>query len=116
MVDVDGAVTEDASDPTLSDNGSITFDDADATDLSDAGVALSTTFTTGPAIPAPGHGPRESRSTLGAPGRPRRHGELVFDFANSEVQYLAVGETVRRPTPSRLRMTAERPTPPTRKM
>ena len=96
MVDVDGAVTEDASDPTLSDNGSITFDDADATDLSDAGVALSTTSTTGPAIPASLATALTSAVTLSGDTSAAHDGTVnwSFDLANSEVQYLAAGETV----------------------
>ena len=96
VVDVDGAVTEDASDPTLSDNGSITFDDADATDLSDAGVALSTTSTTGPAIPASLATALTSAVTLSGDTSAAHDGTVnwSFDLANSEVQYLADGETV----------------------
>ena len=59
-------------------------------------MALSTTSTTGPAIPASLATALTSAVTPRGDTRrrPRRHGELVFDLANSEVQYLAAGETV----------------------
>jgi VCBS repeat-containing protein len=51
VVDVNGAVTEDASTPTLTDSGSITFAELDETDVISSSVALASTSTTGPAIP-----------------------------------------------------------------
>jgi VCBS repeat-containing protein len=51
VVDVNGAVTEDASTPMLTDSGSITFAEVDETDLITSSVALTSTSTTGPSIP-----------------------------------------------------------------
>ena len=52
VVDVAGAVTEDAATPNLTDSGSVTFAEVDDTDLISSSVALSSMSTTGPAIPA----------------------------------------------------------------
>ncbi|WP_345324532.1 DUF4347 domain-containing protein, partial [Novipirellula rosea] len=52
VVDVTGAVTEDATAPNLTDSGSVTFAEADETDLINSSVALSSTTTTGPTIPS----------------------------------------------------------------
>ena len=51
VVDVDGAVTEDASTPDLTDSGSINFADVDDTDVISSSVAVTNTTTTGPAVP-----------------------------------------------------------------
>jgi VCBS repeat-containing protein len=51
IVDVTGAVTEDASTPTLTDSGSITFAEVDETDVITSSVAIASTSTTGPSIP-----------------------------------------------------------------
>ncbi len=94
VVDVAGAVTEDAATPNLTDSGSVTFAEVDDTDLISSSVALSTTSTTGPAIPA-------SLSTalstaLGITQTGTNDGSIAWNFsvANSLTQYLADGETV----------------------
>ena len=51
VVDVTGAVTEDAATPNLTDSGSVTFAEVDDTDLIGSSVSLTSTATTGPAIP-----------------------------------------------------------------
>ena len=96
VVDVDGAVTEDATDPNLSDSGSITFTDNDTTDLSGATVALDTTATTGPAIPTSLLTALGSAVGLSGDTAAANNGTITwgFELANSEVQYLAEGETV----------------------
>ena len=43
VVDVDGAVVEDASTPNLTDNGSVTFDELDETDVITSSVAIKST-------------------------------------------------------------------------
>ncbi|XZE19694.1 VCBS domain-containing protein [Pirellulaceae bacterium SH449] len=94
VVKVDGAVTEDASTPTLTDSGSITFAEIDETDVISSSVALSSTSTTGPAIPADLATALTSAVTLTQTGT--NDGTIVWDFAiaNSLTQYLAEGETV----------------------
>ncbi len=80
-----GAVTEDAADPTLSDTGTITFDDVDLIDVhtvsstADAGNLLGGTL--GVAVTAPASGAGAGTVTW------------TYQVANSAVQYLAVGET-----------------------
>ncbi len=80
-----GAVTEDAADPTLSDTGTITFDDVDLIDVhtvsstADAGNLLGGTL--GVAVSAPASGAGAGTVTW------------TYQVANSAVQYLAVGET-----------------------
>ena len=51
VVDVDGAVVEDAATPNLTDNGSVAFDELDETDVITSSVAIKSTTTTGPAVP-----------------------------------------------------------------
>ncbi|XZE19693.1 VCBS domain-containing protein [Pirellulaceae bacterium SH449] len=94
VVKVDGAVTEDASTPTLTDSGSITFAEVDETDVISSSVALTNTSTTGPAIPADLETALASAVTLTQTGT--NDGTIVWDFAlaNSLTQYLAAGESV----------------------
>jgi VCBS repeat-containing protein len=94
VVDVNGAVTEDASTPTLTDSGSITFAEVDETDVISSSVALASTSTTGPAIPTDLATALSSAVNLTQTGT--NDGTIVWDFslANSLTQYLAAGETV----------------------
>jgi VCBS repeat-containing protein len=94
VVDVTGAVTEDASTPTLVDSGSVTFADLDETDVLNSSVALTSTSTTGPAIPAGLATALNSAVSLTQTGT--NDGTVVWDFslANNLTQYLAAGETV----------------------
>ncbi|MER8809930.1 VCBS domain-containing protein, partial [Mesorhizobium australicum] len=93
VVDVTGAVTEDAA-ATLTDSGSVTFTEVDATDIISSSAALTGTATSGPAIPAglaTALGTALSISQTGS-----NDGTIGWDFAlnNSLAQYLAAGETV----------------------
>ena len=94
VVDVTGAVTEDAATPNLTDSGSVTFAEVDDTDLISSSVALSSTSTTGPAIPAGLTTALNTALTLTQTGT--NDGSIAWDFsvANSLTQYLADGETV----------------------
>ncbi len=94
VVDVNGAVTEDASTPSLTDSGSVTFAEVDDTDLITSSVALTTTSTTGPAIPAGLATALSSALSLNQTGT--NDGTIVWNFnlANNLTEYLAVGETV----------------------
>jgi VCBS repeat-containing protein len=94
VVDVTGAVTEDASTPILTDSGSITFAEVDDTDVISSSVALTSTSTTGPAIPTALATALSSALSLTQTGT--NDGTIVWDFAlaNSLTQYLAAGETV----------------------
>ncbi|MGB7344042.1 MAG: cadherin domain-containing protein [Pirellulaceae bacterium] len=94
VVDVAGAVTEDASTPNLTDSGSVTFAEVDDTDVLNSSVALSGTSTTGPAIPAGLSTALNSAMSLTQTGT--NDGTIDWDFtvANSLTQYLADGETV----------------------
>ena len=94
VVDVDGAVTEDASTPDLTDSGSINFADVDDTDVISSSVAVTNTTTTGPAIPAGLTTALNSALSLNQTGT--NDGSIAWDFsvANSLTQYLAEGETV----------------------
>ena len=94
VVDVTGAVIEDATTPTLTDNGSVTFGELDETDVITSSVALTNTATTGPAIPAGLATALASAVTLNQTGT--NDGSIAWDFnvANSLVQYLADGETI----------------------
>ena len=94
VVDVVGAVTEDASTPNLSDSGSITFGEVDDTDLVNSSVVLTNTVTTGPAVPAGFATALSSALSLTQTGT--NDGSITWDFsvANSLTQYLAEGETV----------------------
>ncbi len=80
-----GAVTEDASAPTLSDTGLIAFDDVDLTDahstsvLAAAGNTLGGTLTMGAVSESATTGP----GTVG----------WTYQVANSATQYLALGQT-----------------------
>ena len=47
VIDVNGAVTEDASTPNLTDNGSVTFAEIDDNDSVTSSVAIKSTATTG---------------------------------------------------------------------
>ena len=109
-VDVEGAVTEDttvANNPNtaeveegafLTDTGSVTFTDADATDLSDATVAIK-----GTAVASTGASVSEALATaltgamaLTGDITDKNAGTVTWTFAldNSLVQYLAKDETV----------------------
>ena len=94
VVDVAGAVTEDAATPNLTDSGSVTFAEIDDTDLLSSSVALSSTSTTGPAIP--GGLSTALNTALALTQTGTNDGSIVWDFsvANSLTQYLADGETV----------------------
>ena len=94
VVDVAGAVTEDATTPNLTDSGSVTFAEVDETDLISSLVSLSSTSTTGPAIPAGLTTALNTALTLTQTGT--NDGSIAWDFsvANSLTQYLADGETV----------------------
>ena len=94
VVDVDGAVTEDASTPDLTDSGSINFADVDDTDVISSSVAITNTTTTGPAIPTELTTALDSALSLNQTGT--NDGSIAWDFsvANSLTQYLAEGETV----------------------
>ena len=117
---VDGCSDRERPDPTLSDNGSITFDDADAHGpVSDAGVALSTTLTTGPAIPA---GLATALASCGGASGDTagaaHDGTVDGGGLTGRPAKCSTWPRARRSprsTPSRSRMTAERPTPPTRR-
>jgi VCBS repeat-containing protein len=84
--DAEGAVKEDDSEPTLTDNGTITFDDVDLTDqhtaevTADAGNTLGGTLTLG----AISESPTNSEGTL----------DWKYDVANSATQDLAEGQEV----------------------
>ena len=94
VVDVTGAVTEDASTPNLTDSGSVTFAEVDDTDVLNSSVALTNTTTTGPAVPAGLTTALSSALSLTQTGT--NDGSIDWDFsvANSLTQYLADGETV----------------------
>jgi VCBS repeat-containing protein len=94
VVDVTGAVTEDASTPSLTDSGSVTFAEADDTDVLNSSVALTNTTTTGPAVPAGLSTALSTAVSLTQTGT--NDGSIGWDFsvANSLIQYLADGETV----------------------
>ncbi|MFN7874679.1 MAG: VCBS domain-containing protein, partial [Pirellula sp.] len=94
VVDVNGAVTEDASTPTLTDSGSVTFAEIDDTDILTSSVALSNTSTTGPAIPSGLATALSNALNLTQTGT--NDGSIAWNFslANSLTQYLAAGETV----------------------
>mgnify|MGYP003669514198 CR=1 FL=1 len=94
VVDVTGAVTEDATTPNLSDSGSVTFAEVDDTDLLNSSVALSGTTTTGPTVPAGLATALSSAVSLTQTGT--NDGSIAWDFSvdNSLVQYLADGETI----------------------
>ncbi len=91
---MNGAVTEDASTPALTDSGSVTFAEVDDTDLITSSVALTTTSTTGPAIPAGLATALSSALSLNQSGT--NDGTIAWNFnlANNLTQYLAAGETV----------------------
>ncbi|WP_345326923.1 VCBS domain-containing protein, partial [Novipirellula rosea] len=94
VVDVTGAVTEDATTPNLTDSGSVTFAEVDDTDLLNSSVALSDTTTTGPTIPSGLATALASSVSLTQTGT--NDGSIAWDFSvdNSLVQYLADGETI----------------------
>ena len=94
VVDVDGAVTEDASTPNLTDNGSVTFAEIDDTDVISSSVAIKSTVTTGPTVPTDLATALNSALSLTQTGN--NDGTIAWDFevANSLTQYLAAGETV----------------------
>ena len=94
VVDVDGAVTEDASTPNLTDSGSVSFAEIDDTDLISSSVAFNGTTTTGPAVPSGLASALNSALTLTQTGS--NDGSVAWDFSvdNDLTQYLAAGETV----------------------
>ena len=94
VVDVAGTVTEDAATPNLTDSGSVTFAEVDDTDLINSSVALSSTSTTGPAIPAGLTTALNTALRLTQTGT--NDGSIAWNFSvsNSLTQYLADGETV----------------------
>ena len=94
VVDVDGAVTEDASTPNLTDSGSVSFAEIDDTDLISSSVAFNGTTTTGPAVPSGLASALNSALTLTQTGN--NDGSVAWDFSvdNDLTQYLAAGETV----------------------
>ena len=81
-------------------------------------VALSTTSTTGPAIPASLATALTTVATLSGDTSAAHDGTVnwSFDLANSEVQYLAAGETVTAAYTITITDHSDPPTPPTRKM
>ncbi|MFN9411852.1 MAG: beta strand repeat-containing protein, partial [Pirellula sp.] len=94
VVDVNGAVTEDATTPNLTDSGSVTFAEVDDTDILTSSVALSNTSTTGPTIPSGLATALSGAVSLAQTGT--NDGTIAWNFslANSLTQYLAAGETV----------------------
>ncbi|MFO0383613.1 MAG: beta strand repeat-containing protein [Pirellula sp.] len=94
VVDVNGAVTEDATTPNLTDSGSVTFAELDDTDILTSSVALASTSTTGPTIPAGLATALSSALSLTQTGT--NDGTIAWDFSlsNSLTQYLAAGETI----------------------
>ena len=93
-VDVTGAVTEDASTPNLTDSGSVTFAELDESDVVTSSVAISSTTTTGPAVPTELQTALDTAVSLNQTGT--NDGSITWDFSvgNDLTQYLAVGETV----------------------
>ncbi|MFN7844908.1 MAG: beta strand repeat-containing protein [Pirellula sp.] len=94
VVDVNGAVTEDATTPTLTDSGSVTFAEVDDTDILTSSVALSSTSTTGPTIPSGLATALSSALSLTQTGTNDGTIAWAFSLSNSLTQYLAAGETV----------------------
>ncbi|WP_315856103.1 VCBS domain-containing protein, partial [Synechococcus lacustris] len=95
-IDVIGAVTEDTS-TVLTNTGSISFSDADTTDLSAASVALTTSATSSAEpIPTALASALASAVALSGATTAANNGTVNWSFAldNSLVQYLAAGETV----------------------
>ena len=95
VVDVDGSVvTEDAATPNLTDNGSVTFDELDETDVITSSVAIKSTTTTGPAVPTDLATALNSALSINQTGS--NDGTIDWDFSvgNDLTQYLAAGETV----------------------
>ena len=95
IVDAIGAVTEDNSNPNLSDSGSVTFDEVDETDVLNSSVAKASESTTSTAsIPADLTTALDSAVTLNQSGTNDGTIDWNFELDNSLVQYLAAGETV----------------------
>ena len=84
--DLTGAVTEDASSPTLSDTGTITFDDADLTDTHSTSVTPSAGNTLGGMLTA----------SVTDPATGAGDGTVTWTYtvSNSATQYLAHGQTL----------------------
>src|SRR4029079_12051699 len=83
--DASGAVTEDASPTTLSDSGTITFDDVDLTDVHSTSVSADAGNTLGGVLTA------SVTDTATGTG----DGTVTWNYsvANSATQYLAQGQT-----------------------
>ena len=94
VVDVDGAVVEDAATPNLTDNGSVTFEELDETDVITSSVAIKSTTTTGPAVPTDLATALNSALSIKQTGSNDGTIDWDFEVANSLTQYLAAGETV----------------------
>ena len=92
-IDVDGFVSEDDS-TTLSDSGSVMFEDADQTDVISASVALSDVVSSGPGIAADLQAALGSAVTLQQSGG--ANGTISWDFNldDAVAQSLAEGQTV----------------------
>ena len=82
-----GAVTEDAQAPTLSDTGTITFNDVDLTDAHTTAVAAEGNNSLGGTLTM-GTVSEDSATAAGSVG-------WTYEVANSATQYLAAGETVQ---------------------
>jgi VCBS repeat-containing protein len=84
--DADGAVTEDADDPTLTDSGTINFNDLDVTDMHTTSVAAFVTNTLGGTLTM-GAVAEDDLTAAGTVG-------WTYTVDNSATQYLAAGQTV----------------------
>ena len=95
VVDVIGAVIEDASTPNLTDTGSVTFDEVDQSDVITSSVAKSSESTSSSAaIPAALTTALDSAVTIVQTGGNDGTIDWTFELDNDLVQYLADGETV----------------------
>ena len=83
--DAIGAVTEDATSPTLGDTGTIAFNDVDLIDVHSASVAAATGNTLGGTLTM-GTASEDAGTEAGAIG-------WTYSVDNSAVQYLGAGET-----------------------
>ncbi|NNC98270.1 MAG: tandem-95 repeat protein, partial [Gammaproteobacteria bacterium] len=95
VVDVEGAVIEDATTPNLTDAGSVTFTEIDDTDVITSSVALTAEATdSAEPIPADLSAALASAVTITQTGT--NDGDIAWDFSldNALTQYIADGETV----------------------
>ena len=94
VIDIEGEVTEDASTPNLTDTGSVTFGDADDTDVLTSAVAKLSHSTTGGAIPTALITALDTAVTLNQVGTNDGTINWTFTLDNDLVQYLGAGESV----------------------